>query len=221
MTDPHPLLIALIDHYKPDPQTVSQIVKNGVSLDYVGHAEITKILIEIDPLWSWQPVSWENGRPATHTQLGKITKRDGTVLEFPTVSMWGYLTLLGVTRIAVGSVEAHKADLDKELVSDFLRNAAMRFGIALDLWTKGETKVQQVVNAHRQGEQVVGGELSATGPTTSTNSAAPARTQSLGSSSEPPTAKQLAMLRGKNWEGAVPATKREASELIDRLMNNA
>ena len=47
MTEPHPLLIALIDHYKPDPQTVSQIEKNGVGLDYVGHAEITKILIEI------------------------------------------------------------------------------------------------------------------------------------------------------------------------------
>ena len=45
------------------------------------------------------------------------------------------------------------------------------------------------------------------------------RTQSLGSSSEGPTPKQLAMLRAKNWEGAVPSTKREASELIDRLMN--
>jgi hypothetical protein len=50
------------------------------------------------------------------------------------------------------------------------------------------------------------------------------RTQALGSKSEAPTGdgptpKQLAMLRAKNWEGAVPATKREASELIDRLMN--
>jgi len=44
------------------------------------------------------------------------------------------------------------------------------------------------------------------------------RTQALGSSGEPPTAKQLGMLRAKNWEGAVPTTKREASELIDRLM---
>jgi hypothetical protein len=50
--------------------------------------------------------------------------------------MWGRLTLNGVTRWAVGSVEAHKPDLDKELVSDFLRNAAMRFGVALGLWMK-------------------------------------------------------------------------------------
>jgi hypothetical protein len=29
-------------------------------------------------------------------------------------------------------------ELDKELVGDFLRNASMRFGIALSLWTKQE-----------------------------------------------------------------------------------
>jgi hypothetical protein len=209
MTDPHPLLIALIDHYKPDPQTVSQIVKNGVSLDYVGHAEITKILIEIDPEWSWQPVAWENGRPATHTQLGKITKRDGTVLEFPTVSMWGHLTLLGVTRVAVGSVEAHKADLDKELVSDFLRNAAMRFGIALELWTKGETKVQQVVNAHRQETNA---------PAVLVRQPEKPRTASLGANAtNPPTEPQLKFLRNLNYEGPMPETKNDASALIKRL----
>lgn len=198
MTETHPLLIALIDHFTPDPLTVSQIEKNGNSLDYVGHAEITKILIEIDPEWSWAPVAWENGRPATHTQLGKITKRDGTVLEFPTVSMWGHLTLLGVSRIAVGSVEAHKAELDKELVSDFLRNAAMRFGISLSLWTKG-TPTPKAPISNSWGN-------------------AP-RTQSLGASSEPPTDAQLGALRRHNYEGQAPTTKREASQLIDRLKN--
>jgi len=69
---------------------------------------------------------------------------------------------------------------------------------------QGSTKrpsLEEMVKVHRQG-----GELSASGPTTSTNSDAP-------------TMKQLAMLRAKNWEGAVPETKREASQLIDRLMN--
>jgi uncharacterized protein YukE len=209
MTEPHPLLIALIDHYKPDPQTVSQIEKNGVGLDYVGHAEITKILIEIDPEWSWQPVAWENGRPATHTQLGKITKRDGTVLEFPTVSMWGYLTLLGVTRVAVGSVEAHKADLDKELVSDFLRNAAMRFGIALALWTKGTSNLQQVVNAHRQETNA---------PAVLVRQPEKPRTASLGANAtNAPTEAQLKFLRNLNYEGPVPETTNDASALIKRL----
>ena len=80
---------------------------------------------------------------------------------------------------------------------------------------KKRSSLEEVVKVYRQG-----GELSASGPSTSTNSDAPARTQTIGSSGEPPTAKQLGMLRSKNWEGAVPATKREASELIDRLMHN-
>jgi hypothetical protein len=74
--------------------------------------------------------------------------------------------------------------------------------------SKKRASLEEMVKVYRQGEQ----------PQTTTN-AAPERTQSLGSSSEPPTAKQLGMLRAKNWEGAAPTTKREASELIDRLMN--
>ena len=78
---------------------------------------------------------------------------------------------------------------------------------------QGSTKrasLEEMVKVYRQGEQ----------PQTTTN-AAPARSQSLGSSSEPPTPKQLGMLRAKNYEGPMPDTKREASQLIDRLMNNA
>jgi len=74
--------------------------------------------------------------------------------------------------------------------------------------SKKRASLEEMVKVYRQGEQ----------PQTTTN-AAPARTQSLGSSSEGPTPKQLAMLRAKNYEGQAPSTKREASEIIDRLMN--
>ena len=73
--------------------------------------------------------------------------------------------------------------------------------------SKKRASLEEMVKVYRQGEQ----------PQTTTN-AAPARSQSLGSSSEPPTPKQLGMLRAKNYEGPVPDTKREASQLIDRLM---
>jgi hypothetical protein len=71
--------------------------------------------------------------------------------------------------------------------------------------------LEEMVKVYSQGQE----------PQTTTNApqAAQPRTQTLGSSGEPPTAKQLGMLRAKNWEGAVPETKREASALIDRLMN--
>ena len=74
--------------------------------------------------------------------------------------------------------------------------------------SKKRASLEEMVKVYRQGEQ----------PQTTTN-AAPARSQSLGSSSEPPTPKQMAMLRAKDYQGQAPSTKREASEIIDRLMN--
>ncbi|CAB4157518.1 hypothetical protein UFOVP689_29 [uncultured Caudovirales phage] len=118
------LLRAVLDEYAtPDPKIVGTIPRNGINLAYVSHADITKILIEVDPAWSWQPIEWVNGRPAINVENG-------------TATMWGTLTLLGKSMLGVGSVRADKQDLDKELVGDFLRNAAMRFGIALSLWSK-------------------------------------------------------------------------------------
>jgi hypothetical protein len=52
--------------------------------------------------------------------------------------MAGWLTILGVRRLGIGSVMHNKPDLLKELISDFIRNAAMRFGVCLALWTKQE-----------------------------------------------------------------------------------
>ncbi len=75
--------------------------------------------------------------------------------------------------------------------------------------SKKRASLEEMVKVYRQGEQ----------PQTTTNAPAAPRTASLGSSSEPPTPKQLALLRSKNWEGDAPSTKREASEIIDRLMN--
>lgn len=119
------LMKVLHDYAVPDPKIVGKLPKGGIQLDYVSHAEITRILLSVDPHWRWVPIAWDNGRPAIHVENGMAT-------------MWGELTLLGQARLGVGSVRADKADLDKELVGDFLRNAAMRFGIALSLWSKQE-----------------------------------------------------------------------------------
>jgi hypothetical protein len=78
---------------------------------------------------------------------------------------------------------------------------------------KNRASLEEIVKVYRQGGQ----EASQNAP-----QGAPARqvTVDATSSDEPPTAKQLGMLRARNWEGAVPATKREASKLIDRLLNS-
>lgn len=128
-------LRAILNNYGvPDPGLVSKLAKNykdkngrwqTLELDYVGHAELTRILIEIDPEWNWEPIEWNGGRPAMNVVNG-------------VASMWGRLTVLGKTVIGVGTAPADKADLDKELIGDFLRNAGMRLGIALSLWSKAE-----------------------------------------------------------------------------------
>lgn len=93
-----------------------------VHLDYVGHAALTDRLLDCDPNWNWEPVT-ESGLPALDQNCG----------------MWIKLTVCGVTRLGYGHAETKKGgDAIKEVIGDALRNAAMRFGAALDLWHKGD-----------------------------------------------------------------------------------
>jgi hypothetical protein len=119
------LLEVLAKYAVPDPKIVGKLPKGGAQLDFVGHADITRILIEIDPHWRLVPIAWDNGRPAMNIVNDMAT-------------MWFELTLLGCSRLAIGSAKANAFDLDKQLYGDALRNGAMRFGISLNLWTKNE-----------------------------------------------------------------------------------
>lgn len=110
----------------PDPKIVGKLPKGNTMLDFVGHADVTKMLIEIDPNWTWEPVAFDDqGLPAYRVENGYA-------------HMAGWLTIHGIRRLGIGSVQHNKQDLFKELCSDFIRNAAMRFGICLALWTKQE-----------------------------------------------------------------------------------
>jgi hypothetical protein len=96
----------------------------AVHLDYVGHAALTDRLLDADPAWTWEPLSVSpDGLPVLDTFGG----------------MWIKLTVCGVTRLGYGHAgEKHGGDAIKEVIGDALRNAAMRFGAALDLWHKGD-----------------------------------------------------------------------------------
>ncbi|MCA1832592.1 MAG: hypothetical protein LC750_07645 [Actinobacteria bacterium] len=101
-----------------------------IHLDYVGHAPVTDRLLSADPEWTWEPVAWdEKGMPLL------IRNNNG----YPT-GMWIRLTVLGITRLGYGSIEIPKAEpiAVKELIGDAIRNAAMRFGVALSLWSKND-----------------------------------------------------------------------------------
>jgi hypothetical protein len=96
----------------------------SVQLSYVGHAAITDRLLEADPQWSWEPLSFA---------------ADGTPFLDANGGMWIKLTVAGVTRLGYGDAQGKTGgDAMKERIGDALRNAAMRFGAALDLWHKGD-----------------------------------------------------------------------------------
>ena len=58
--------------------------------------------------------------------------------------MWIRLTVCGVTRLGYGDAQGKSGgNAMKERIGDALRNAAMRFGAALDLWHKGELHIEE------------------------------------------------------------------------------
>ena len=107
----------------PDHQ-ISYLPKGGVKLAYVGHAALTDRLLDTDPAWNWEPLAISpHGLPVMDDMGG----------------MWIRLTVCGVTRLGYGHAGSKTGgDAIKEVIGDSLRNAAMRFGAALDLWHKGD-----------------------------------------------------------------------------------
>lgn len=100
-------------------------VASSMHLDYVGHADVTDRLLQVDPFWSW--------RPFTADEIAGLAPalREG--------GMWIMLTVAGVTRPGFGDADGKRGgNAIKEMIGDALRNAAMRFGVALDLWAKGD-----------------------------------------------------------------------------------
>jgi hypothetical protein len=73
---------------------------------------------------------------------------DGLPALDRTNNLWIKLTINGVTRIGVGDGKSAK-----ECIGDAIRNAAMRFGVALDLWAKENLiEFAQAANAPRPSE---------------------------------------------------------------------
>lgn len=106
------------------PHQISYLPKGGVKLAYVGHAALTDRLLDVDAGWTWEPLALgPNGLPVLDESGG----------------LWIKLTVCGVTRLGYGDAGQKKGgDAMKERIGDALRNAAMRFGAALDLWHKGD-----------------------------------------------------------------------------------
>lgn len=104
-----------------------------VHLNYVGHAQITDRLNEVDPIWNWEPCGVDQGGQPIIVNGG----------------MWIKLTVLGVTRYGYGDAQGKQGhDATKEIIGDAIRNAAMRFGVGSYLWSKSERAKQTLVGGN-------------------------------------------------------------------------
>lgn len=93
-------------------------------LDYVGHAAVTDRLLQADPSWTWE-------FQAVNVDGSPVVVQAGLADGFAKIGLWIRLTVDGVTRPGFGEGKNFK-----ECIGDAIRNAAMRFGVALDLWAK-------------------------------------------------------------------------------------
>jgi hypothetical protein len=97
------------------------------ALDFVGHAAVTDRLNRIAPDWTY-----------TIDQMSTIGE---------TIWIRGTMTIGGVSRPEFGD----GAD-PKEAIGNFLRRGAMRFGVAIDLWSREELQPKASGGALGEGE---------------------------------------------------------------------
>ena len=89
-------------------------------------------MLQIDCYWL---ILNGHGEPMTLDEFG----RPGYSMSLDRQhALWIRLTVGGVTRLGVGLVAIDSDVVEKQLISDAIRNAAMRFGVTLDLWSKAE-----------------------------------------------------------------------------------
>lgn len=122
-----------------------QKMPNGghIDLAYVGHAEATNRLLNVDPFWDWEPLTVdERGLPQVDGYKG----------------LWIRLTVCGMSRLGYGHAgDKTGGDAVKEVIGDAIRNAGMRFGMALDLWTSSDLEIVESGGASLEQEQPAAG----------------------------------------------------------------
>ncbi|HJQ00118.1 MAG TPA: hypothetical protein VJ851_00830 [Jatrophihabitans sp.] len=115
-----------VDHEVQPCETCHRRVSTAHEhIEYVSQGDVTDRLLTADPRWYWEPFSTDaNGLPAFDAAGGlwiKLTVHDA---DGTPVTRSGYGSSYG----------ARRPDDVKAAISDALKNAAMRFGVGLDLW---------------------------------------------------------------------------------------
>lgn len=112
------------------PEQIKQVDKGFGPVDYVDHAHVTERLNQVIPGWTWEPM----GR--TDTGLPAFDDLGG---------LWIWLELPDGTKVpGYGEPGGKGPDAIKGAISDAIKIAAMRLGVALDLWKGAPVERVQV-----------------------------------------------------------------------------
>jgi len=196
-------------HRKSKCQVCDGWLGQHMHLDYVGHAETTAQLLEADLEWNWEPLAFDaNGLPAFDADGG----------------LWIKLTVCGVTRLGYGTADnangfKSRGDIRKEIIGDALRNAAMRFGWALNLWAKTDIHERAPQEEHDSAPSGQAQRSKGNAPETDPwATAAPAAATSPGGGERPkPNQKMLATVNAE-VKKRVGAKDEDRFALISRII---
>lgn len=179
----------------------------AVHLDYVGHAATTDRLLSVDPEWNYQIVTVDDS---------------GNPLPVVGKALWIKLTVCGVTRYGYGDGSSIK-----ECIGDAIRNAAMRFGVALDLWSKEELEQAHGPAAPAEPPAVVRGDKPTPGKPIPDKAVSASQVKMMGAlmGKLGMTDRDLALqfvadVVGRDVASRNDLTSREASAVIDALQKD-
>ncbi len=121
------------------PDKIEQIPRGNTKLDYVSHATTTDRLLSADPQWTWEPLGRdEHGAPKMEYLKEAFSDPAAKV------GLWIVLKVAGTETPGFGEGKNYK-----EAIGDAIRNAAMRRGVALDLWAKVDLVVDDAAAAKK------------------------------------------------------------------------
>jgi len=180
------------------PSQIQQLPQGGTKLDYVSHGNVTKRLLEVDENWNWEPLAFdERGLPLFDEHGG----------------LWIKLTVLGVTRLGYGEPQGRDDyDKTKGAIGNAIRTAAMRFGVALDLWAREVPTTNPEPRTQAWPKTQTG-----TGRAFSADPATPAQIKLINTLTAGDTTIVETWKSQKGIDRAL--TKLEASQLIEELKN--
>lgn len=154
-------------HRKEQCQICHQyITKAHIHLDYVGHADVTSRLLDVDPYWRWEPAYTEVDKEIllAAVQTGQAAIVEQVIRNAPPLldrdgGMW--MTLIvhdgqgrEIRTLCYGDAQDKGGpDAMKERIGDGVRNGALRRGVALDLWSKTDRALGVPVTEEQIAEE--------------------------------------------------------------------